>query len=107
MLSGTHIAFSTVLYLGGATVFECETSLISWAIAALFSLMPDIDLPTSKIGRPLFFISVPLEKQFGHRTITHSFIGVGVLCALASPLYVIYPMYFWAIVGGLLVTFTD
>ncbi|MCF7970287.1 MAG: metal-dependent hydrolase [Methylococcaceae bacterium] len=100
MLAGTHIAFSSVLYLGGATVFEYETSIINWAIAALFSLMPDIDLPTSKVGRPLFFISVPLEKRFGHRTITHSLIGVGILSALASPLYFTYPLAFWAIVGG-------
>jgi len=100
MLAATHIAFSSALYLGGATVFEYETSIISWAIAALFSLMPDIDLPTSRVGRPLFFISVPLEKQFGHRTITHSFIGVAILCGIASPLYATYPLYFWAIVGG-------
>jgi inner membrane protein len=100
MLAGTHIAFSSALYLGGAAVFEYETSIITWAIAALFSLMPDIDLPTSKVGRPLFFISVPLEKRFGHRTITHSDIGVAVLCLLASPLYYTFPLYFWAIVGG-------
>jgi len=100
MLAGTHIAFSSALYLGGAAVFEYETSIATWAIAALFSLMPDIDLPTSKLGRPLFFISVPLEKHFGHRTITHSFIGVAILCGIASPLYSSYPLYFWAIVGG-------
>jgi inner membrane protein len=100
MLAATHIAFSSALYLVGAAVFEYETSIITWAIAALFPLMPDIDLPTSKVGRPLFFISVPLEKQFGHRTITHSFIGVAILCTLASPLYATYPMYFWAIVSG-------
>ncbi|MDF1583614.1 MAG: metal-dependent hydrolase [Methyloprofundus sp.] len=100
MLAATHIVFSTALYLGGATVFEYETNLIYWAIAALFSLMPDIDLPTSKVGRPLFFISAPLERRFGHRTITHSFIGVGILAALASPLYSYYPLAFWAIVGG-------
>ncbi len=100
MLAATHIAFSSALYLGGAAVFEYETSIIGWAIAALFSLMPDIDLPTSKVGRPLFFISVPLEKHFGHRTITHSVIGVGILCLLASPLYFTFPLYFWAILGG-------
>jgi len=100
MLAGTHVAFSTVLYLGGATVFEYETNLVYWSIAALFSLMPDVDLPTSKVGRPLFFISVPLEKRFGHRTITHSFIGVAILCVLFSPLYFYFPLAFWAVIGG-------
>ena len=87
MLAATHIAFSSTLYLGGAAVFEYETSIITWAIVALFSLMPDIDLPTSKVGRPLFFISVPMEKRFGHRTITHSVIGVSILAAVGCIKY--------------------
>ena len=100
MLAATHAAFSTALYLGGAAVFEYQTEPVSWGLAMLFSLMPDIDLPTSKVGRPLFWISVPLEKRFGHRTITHSFIGVTILVALASPLYFIYPLCFWSVIGG-------
>jgi inner membrane protein len=74
MLSATHAAFSSALYLGGAAVFEYQTDPVSWGLAILFSFMPDIDIPTSRVGRPLFFISVPLEKRFGHRTITHSMI---------------------------------
>jgi len=100
MLAGTHAAFSTALYLGGAAVFEYPTEPVSWGLAILFSFMPDIDIPTSRVGRPLFFISVPLEKRFGHRTITHSLIGVAILAALASPLYFIQPLWFWSILGG-------
>jgi inner membrane protein len=66
----------------------------------LFSLMPDIDLPTSKVGQPLFWLSVPLEKRFGHRRITHSIIGVAILVALALPLYFSYPLCFWLVIGG-------
>ena len=100
MLSATHAAFSTALYLGGAAIFEYPTEPIAWALAVLFSFMPDIDIPTSKVGRPLFFISIPLEKRFGHRTITHSVIGVAILAALASPLYALHEAYFWAVLGG-------
>ena len=100
MLAATHAAFSTALYLGGAAVFEYPTDPVTWAVAILFSFMPDIDIPTSKVVRPLFFISVPLEKRFGHRTITHSIIGVGVLAGLASPLYLAWPLCFWAVLGG-------
>lgn len=100
MLAATHAAFSTALYLGGAAVFEYQTNLVSWGLAILFSFMPDIDLPTSRVGRPLYFFSIPLEKRFGHRTITHSLIGVSILVALASPLYFTYPLAFWAILGG-------
>lgn len=100
MLAATHAAFSTALYLGGAAVFEYQTDPVSWGLAILFSFMPDIDIPTSRVGRPLFFISVPLEKRFGHRTITHSIIGVAILAALASPLYFFWPLCFWAVMGG-------
>ena len=100
MLAATHAAFSTALYLGGAAVFEYKLDPIAWGLVMLFSLMPDIDIPTSKVGRPLYFLSVPLERRFGHRTITHSVIGVAILAVLASPLYFTYPLYFWAIMGG-------
>ena len=36
------------------------------------SLIPDIDSPTSAIGKPLKPISKLINKGFGHRTITHS-----------------------------------
>jgi inner membrane protein len=55
MLAATHAAFSTALYLGGAAVIEYQTDPVSWGLAILFSFMPDIDLPTSRVGRPLFF----------------------------------------------------
>jgi inner membrane protein len=100
MLSATHAAFSTALYLGGAAVFEYTTDPFSWGLAILFSFMPDIDIPTSRVGRPLFWLSVPLEKRFGHRTITHSLIGVSCLAVLALPLYLLYPLCFWAVLGG-------
>jgi inner membrane protein len=100
MLAATHAAFSTALYLGGAAVFEYQAEPIAWALAVLFSFMPDIDIPTSRVGRPLFFLSVPLEKRFGHRTITHSIIGVAILAAIASPLYFAWPLCFWAVLGG-------
>lgn len=100
LLAATHAAFSTALYLGGAAVFEYQAEPVAWALAVLFSFMPDIDIPTSRVGRPLFFLSVPLEKRFGHRTITHSLIGFGGLAVLLSPLYFSHPAYFWAMLGG-------
>jgi inner membrane protein len=101
MIAATHAAFATAVYFGGASVIEYKIDNIAWLLAVVFSVMPDIDLPKSQIGRPLYFISVPLEKRFGHRTITHSIIGMGILAALAYPLhYFGYNAYFWAIIGG-------
>ncbi len=100
MIAGTHIAFASALYVGGAALFEYKPDLIGWALAAGASLLPDIDLPTSKLGRVFFWASTRLERDFGHRTITHSFLAVALVAALASFLYPFEPMWFWSVVGG-------
>ena len=101
MISGTHLAFSTALYLGGAAILEYPPVPIAWGLAAFFSLVPDIDLPTSKVGRPLFWLSARLEKRFGHRTLTHSALALIVIALLASPLgWLGHKPWFWAILGG-------
>ena len=91
MTLGTHVAFASVLYLGGATLFGYRPDLIGWLLAAVASLLPDIDLPPSKIGRLFWWISVPLERRFGHRTLTHSLIVLSAVAALAAPLAAIRP----------------
>ena len=93
----THLAFASVLYLGGATLFGYRPDTISWALAAIASLLPDIDLPPARIGRLFWFVSVPLERRFGHRTITHSAIGIAAVALLAAPLWWVAPLYFWAV----------
>lgn len=100
MIAGTHITFASVLYLGGAALFEYDTDLVGWALAAAASLLPDTDLPTSKLGRALFWLSTRLERRFGHRTLTHSFIALAAVALATSPLLFIHPVWFWCMVGG-------
>jgi len=100
MTFGTHIVFASVLYLGGATLFGYKPDWIGWLLAAAASLLPDADLPTSKIGRLFFWLSVPLERRFGHRTITHSLVGLAGLAVVVSPLWLFDPLYFWCVLGG-------
>jgi inner membrane protein len=100
VIAGTHIAFASTLYLGGAALFEYSTDLVGWALASAASLLPDADLPTSKIGRALFWLSTRLEKRFGHRTLTHSFIAIAALALLTSPLLLVSSLYFWCVLGG-------
>ena len=100
MTLGTHVAFASVLYLGGATLFGYRPDAVGWLLAAVASLLPDIDLPPAKIGRLFWFVSVPLERRFGHRTLTHSAIGIAAVALLAAPLWWVAPLYFWAVVGG-------
>ena len=100
MTFGTHVAFASVLYLGGATLFGYKPDGIGWLLAATASLGPDVDLPTSKIGRLLFWLSVPLERRFGHRTVTHSAMGLLAVALIASPLWLVQPLYVWCALGG-------
>ena len=100
MTLGAHLAFAAVLYLGGATRFGYKPDWVSGALAAGASLLPDIDLPPAKIGRLFWWLSVPLERRFGHRTLTHSLVALSAVAALTAPLMAIDAMYFWAGVGG-------
>ena len=80
MLAPTHSIFSLFLTLILLAVFGVKEGL-HWTIlvtAVIGSFMPDIDMPKSVIGRLFFFISIPLERKFGHRTVTHSLIGWAV-----------------------------
>lgn len=67
---------STVLFSSNFGVTELISSGIIVAGATMGSLAPDIDHPTSKIGKKFLLkpISIFLNKFFGHRTITHSVI---------------------------------
>ncbi len=96
----THIAFASVLYLGGATLFGYKPNWASWLIAAASSLLPDMDLPPSKIGRLFWFLSVPLERRFGHRTLTHSLLMLGIVAVVSYPLTWLQPLYWGCVVGG-------
>jgi inner membrane protein len=77
MLAPTHSVFGIFLTLIILAVFGIQWSL-HWTIllvAILGAIMPDIDHPKSVIGKMFYFISAPIERRYGHRTITHSFIG--------------------------------
>jgi len=101
MIAATHAAFATGLYLGGSALFEYPAGPVGWGLAVFFSIVPDIDLPTSRIGRPLFWLSVRLERQHGHRTVTHSLVALLLVAGVASPLFAVdRGDWYWAILGG-------
>ena len=97
---GTHVAFASVLDLGGATLFGYRPDGIGGLLAAAASGLPDADLPPSKIGRLFWFVSVPLERRFGQRPLTHSALGLAMVALLAAPLGLLKPLYFWCVLGG-------
>ncbi|MBD2079733.1 metal-dependent hydrolase [Leptolyngbya sp. FACHB-17] len=82
MLSVTHAAIATAgtsLILGTADPLALLLSLIG-------TQLPDLGTSTSYIGQIFFPISRWLEARFPHRTITHSLLATGFLCAIALPI---------------------
>jgi len=80
MIAPTHAIYGPAIALIILSVFGVQASF-HWTVivcAMLGSIMPDIDHPSSTIGRLLPWISKPIERRFGHRAITHSALGTVV-----------------------------
>jgi inner membrane protein len=115
MLAPTHSIVGVFLTLIILAVFGIQWSL-HWTIivcAILGAILPDIDHPKSVIGRIFKIISVPLERRYEHRTITHSLIGWAIASAIFAliitiPSFVIGYLSFdiWALVPRWLAAFS-
>ena len=88
MMAPTHIAFGLFSTTGLFSLFSLSLHKDYPALGAaiLGSLLPDIDSPNSSLGRWLPFVSIPLERRWGHRTVTHCLLAVGVLGVASTPL---------------------
>jgi inner membrane protein len=84
--SSSHLAGAAVFYLVYCALTEDPVSIEGLAATAAGSLLPDIDTPTSSIGRPLFPLARRINEKLGHRTATHSFLGVAVFALAAAAL---------------------
>ncbi len=91
MMALTHVVVGTVGYAGFAALFGGEISSATLGAAALGSLLPDVDTPSSRAGLCVYPLAVWLEKKFGHRTITHSLSGIAACSLVFSPLL----FFFW------------
>lgn len=94
LLFGTVTGIATVITLNQLGVID-ETGMYGFTgMAMLGSLLPDIDMTTSTIGRILKPVSFILSKTIGHRTYTHDVFLNIVLCII-SMLYIknSYMMY--------------
>ncbi|WP_164489356.1 MULTISPECIES: metal-dependent hydrolase [Shewanella] len=73
MIFRNHLIVTGAVTL--VVVKSLELGLPLWAvIGGIFfgSLLPDLDHPSSTIGKRVLFVSVPLAGLFGHRQFTHS-----------------------------------
>lgn len=86
MTAPTHCTFAEFVYLLILTATGVALSATNAVLVAVFALLPDLDTGGSRIGAALPILSRPLERRFGHRTMTHSVFGAAVLGLLLSPL---------------------
>ena len=105
MTAPTHTTFGLFLTAALFSLFALPLykDLPAVGVTVLGSLLPDIDTPNSALGRLLPFLSIPIERRFGHRTVTHSLVwwlGLGVV---SLPLVFVRP----ACYAGLLIGYAS
>jgi inner membrane protein len=63
-------------------------------VSGVSALIPDIDIPTSKVGRAFPILSTIINIAFGHRGIFHSLLAAGLIYLLVLKLFPAYSIYF-------------
>ncbi|MHC4536258.1 MAG: metal-dependent hydrolase [Planctomycetota bacterium] len=86
MKAFTHSIFGALTIEGVCLLMGANVRPELFAVAAIASIMPDVDLPMSGIGRLFKPLSERIYKSFGHRSITHSVVGVFIVAILFLPL---------------------
>jgi inner membrane protein len=82
----THLSLGGLAYLAGCAFVDRQPQVGELAMVGLGSLLPDVDTPRSWLGKLFLPLSKRIERRFGHRTITHSFVGLLLVAVLALPL---------------------
>lgn len=88
MLFKSHLivatgAFAVCVAHTQSTLLKEPLKLVIFYLATMMGCcLPDIDHPSSTIGRRLLFVSYPIRLVFGHRGITHSLLAIGILFGL-------------------------
>ncbi len=93
MQAPTHAAFGLVFVILTGTVLGVLLTPPVAAFVCLGALLPDIDTPTSLIGKACRPLSRLLERRFGHRTLTHSFLGLALFTLPVFPLAFLNPQW--------------
>ncbi len=119
MNATTHAIFGVAALAGFSLLTGEEPPLYAYPAAAVAAWIPDVDNPRSRLGnglsrrknpllnaatRPLSWalrtLSFTLVRTVGHRTLTHSFLGVALFAALVLPLAPLLPGLYGALLAG-------
>ncbi|MBU8906116.1 metal-dependent hydrolase [Desertibacillus haloalkaliphilus] len=86
MKGSTHLLGGLAAAVATYHTIHIDSPTIFYVSAIIGSMIPDICHPNSMIGRRLKVISKPLNKAFGHRTITHSLLFLLAIYWITSQL---------------------
>ncbi|MGB3683850.1 MAG: metal-dependent hydrolase, partial [Rubrobacteraceae bacterium] len=119
MNATTHAIFGVAALTGTAILAGTEPPLYAYPAAVVAAWLPDVDNPRSRLGnglsrlknpllnlvtRPLSWmlriISFSLLRTVGHRTLTHSLLGVALFMLPVWLLLGDYPNVFYALGAG-------
>ena len=99
MKAATHLALAGLTGVV-ASGFGAEPGVAGGAALAVGALLPDVDTTTSGLGKWAKPFSGMLEQRFGHRTVTHSLLGMAVVALVSSWLLVLWPpAWTWLLIG--------
>jgi inner membrane protein len=115
----THAVFGVAALAGAALLTGTEPPAYAYPVAVAAAWLPDVDNPRSTLGnglsrlespalntitRPLSWAlrttSFTLVRTVGHRTLTHSLLGVVLFALLARLLVGGFPNLFLALIAG-------
>src|SRR5262245_58286976 len=99
MQAPTHATFGLVFVIGAGTVLGVVLTPPVAAIAVLGALLPDVDTPTSLIGKLCRPPARLLERRFGHLPVPHSLLGLALFTGSVASLGLINPQ--WPLAFGL------
>ena len=100
MIASTHITFAEFIYLLILTTTGVVLNATNAIVIAFAAVLPDIDTAASIIGKICPFISKPLERRFGHRTLTHSMMMIFIIALAGIPILILkQDIYICSIIG--------
>ncbi len=91
----THLAFGFFIGVLSSKFFNLKNPFIFILLITIFSALPDIDHPKSRIGRKFFFISWPISLFFKHRGFFHSMFPPLIVYFILE--YYTFSLFAWTI----------
>ena len=104
MMSVTHMAIA----VSATSLVFSTANPIALGIAAIGSLLPDLDTSSSLLGQIFFPVSYWIEERYPHRSVTHSILASMAIAVVISPLAIFQGWWFWCLpFGHLVACFSD